>query len=130
MLRFGFMASDHDPTVLFWGSNADLHVLELILRSFANAPRTLALADSGLHAQTGHAITLERARQHLVGMRSSGDREAFNWYLDPETAVSFAEKIAVLVGSDRACHQYLDTGKDRFTVKVSLGEYPDRFLLE
>lgn len=56
MLRFGFLNSDYEPTVLFWGSNADLRLLELVLRHFANSPESIVLAESGLHAQTGHIV--------------------------------------------------------------------------
>jgi hypothetical protein len=127
MLRFGHVDSDYDEGVLVWGSPADLRALELMLRSFANRPGEISLSEAGGIAQTGHRILVRESDDHRTGMMRSPD--GFVWHLTPTAAREFADKVAVLLGSSKGGHHYLDGTNDEVTVKVSVHEYPDDFLL-
>jgi hypothetical protein len=56
-------------------------------------------------------------------MRVSGN--GFEWGLDSETMIDFADRIDVLGESNQAGHQYLECGvKGEIVVMASCGEYP------
>jgi hypothetical protein len=61
--------------------------------------------------------------------RASSDELVFDWGLDHEWALDFAEKVNVLSMSDHPGHQYLEIiGTEDATVEVSSDEYPDNLV--
>jgi len=129
MLRFGYLDSQFDPTALFWGDETDLRALAKSLGDFVENLKPLELSSQVLHAQTGHTLSLTPARSDSVGFVRSRGGNGFEWRLTAELAQKFILIIEELASSDKAAHNYLDCGGDELTVRVSLREYPDDFLL-
>jgi hypothetical protein len=61
-----------------------------------------------------------------TGLRRTSSELFFDWGLDSEWALDFAEKVDVLSRSDHPDHQYLEiVGTEDAIVEVSSDEYPD-----
>jgi hypothetical protein len=129
MLRFGYLDSEFDPTALFWGDETDLRSLARSLGQFVENLKPQELTGQVLHAQTGHTLRLIPARSDSVGLVRSHGGNGFEWRLTAELAQKFILIIEELASCDRAAHNYLDCDGDELTVRISLREYPDDFLL-
>jgi hypothetical protein len=131
MLRFAYLDSSHDPTVLLWGDQDDMRALVSLLQGVPSLRTESLLAELGCHAQIGETVFVKFCETGAQGMRKvEGTEGTFRWELDRDHLILFAERVEVLASSQQG-HKYLEIGtSDEITVKASCCEYPDNFLIE
>jgi hypothetical protein len=105
-------------------------VLRDALSDIAGGEPSLVITDLPNVTSVDGSKLLLRAVQRSAGLRRvSPDQLLFDWALDRETAIDFADKVDVLSRSDHPGHQYLEiVGAEHATVQVSSGEYPDNLV--
>jgi hypothetical protein len=128
MLRFEYMPSDFHPMFLFIGEAGDLAALAKLLRRFAEAPQTIAVAERIPGATSRNELSLTPA-DDAFGMRDLGGR--FAWRLNSWQAERIAERIELLTPQEnKSGSEILELGSDgEIPVKVSRGEFTDDFLV-
>jgi hypothetical protein len=107
----------HSDILLFWGNDADL-------RELRDALGELSTTGQARHfAGRNCGIDLRRAAAS-AGARRQGER-LFDWAIDSRDAADFRDKVAALIASSGAGHQYLTSVRGGgITVMVSRAEYP------
>jgi hypothetical protein len=126
VLRYAYFSDfNSGPKLLFWGAPDDMLRLHVELLNVAGGKY------DGLFENREFALAVDGAAiEFKLSKRCSGLLAAgpgrFEWILDPECALEFADKVEVLITSGRG-HQYLQCGyhPDEITVMVSRNEYPD-----
>ncbi len=127
------------PTLLFWGTTGAMANFSHILREFtASDVAALEFGEiAWTHAGRGTQVTVRKAeRKDKLGMRKTAadNVAAFDWYLNADSAVLFAELVDVLAVSETPGHQYLESvngnlvkysAQDEVEVRVSMGENDD-----
>jgi len=109
------------PKVLFWGDAEAMSKLSNLLRASSIGTGPLSLG-SFSEAADRKAIVIHSVSRS-VGMRVSGS--GFEWGLDTETMISFADMVDVLAESKQPGHQYLECGvQGEIVVMAACGEYP------
>lgn len=130
MLRYAYLDSAEDPSVLLWGKQDDMRALAVLLRGIPSIPTKSTLAELGCHAQTGETVIVRPCDTGAGGMtKVEGRGGVFLWKIDQHHSNLFAEMADVLASSNQG-HHYLECGsRDEITVKASCCEYPDDFLI-
>jgi hypothetical protein len=130
MLRHAFFpAFNGQPTFLLWGARGDMAILRDALTRIANGEPNLIVTNlPDVKSVDASTLLLKAVRRNTGLRRASPDELFFEWGLDHEWALDFAEKVDVLARSDHPGHQYLEIiGTEDATVEVSSDEYPDHF---
>ena len=127
MLRHAFFPEfKGNATFLLWGGQEDMTVLREAFTRVANGERELFLSTlPAVRSVDGSAITIHSVSRGS-GFRRAAAHGLSDWALDQETALDFADKVAVLEMTASAGHQYLEASpRDDAMVMVAAGEYPD-----
>lgn len=128
MLRHAvFPTLKGQPTFLLWGARGDMAILRDALTRIANGEPSLVFTNlPNVKSVDASTLLLKAVRRSTGLRRTSSDELFFDWGLDHEWALDFAEKVDVLLRSDHPGHQYLEIiGTEDATVEVSSDEYPD-----
>ena len=132
MLRYDHLPSDFHPLFLFLGERDELAALAAVLRSFAENPRTLTLADHlpGARSRAKVKLVAEDGEHGDFGLRAD-DQGNFRWGLNAWQAERIAERIDALTQPDhKSGSDIIELGVDgEIPIKVSRGEFTDDFLI-
>jgi hypothetical protein len=133
MLRFDYLPSDFNPLFLFLGDGQDLAVLAALLRSFAERPRILVLAEHlpGSRSRTSISLVPEEGEKADFGVRADGSG-GFRWGLNAWQAVQIAARIDLLTpAQNKSGSDIIELGVEgEIPVKISRGEFTDDFLVQ
>ena len=102
-------------------------ILRDVLTRIANGEPSLVITNlSDVKSVDGSKLLLKAAQRSTGLRRTPSDKLVFEWALDNETSIDFADKVDVISKSNHAGHQYLEIiGTEDARVEVSSGEYPD-----
>lgn len=137
MLRMRFMASDFHPVLLVLGERDGLTKFANLLSRFSENAVTSSLNDEGIFSEDTQ-VTLVAADKDPIqnGAKpglwtEKGKKGCLIWRLSPERAKEFADEVAkVARGQSLAGSATLECEVlNEISVKVSLGEFEDDFLL-
>lgn len=132
MLRFDYLPSDFNPLFLFLGERQDLLALAGLLRSFAENPRQLDVAEQLAGAKSRTTLRLVPIEGDAGDFGMMEHREGFRWGLNAWQAEKIAERIELLTPAHhKSGSDIIELGVEgEIPVKVSLGEFTDDFLVQ
>lgn len=135
MLRMRYMPCDFHPLLLVLGNAAQLRHFSSVLEGFAATGEAVDLGQNGVFSEDTKVILREldvagRAREGLW-LAAGGRAPVLEWRLTRERAREFAgDVMKTAAGQVRAGSSTLECEVlNEIRVKVSFGEFEDRFLL-
>ncbi|MFG1374322.1 hypothetical protein V5F32_19255 [Xanthobacter oligotrophicus] len=135
MLRMRYMPCDFHPLLLVLGNASQLRHFSSVLEGFAATGEMADLGQNGVFSEDTKVILreLDAAGREREGLwfASGGAPPVLEWRLTRERAEAFAEDVMKTAnGEVRAGSSTLECEVlNEIRVKVSFGEFEDRFLL-